>query len=76
MKAIKQLHFRLSDWDFERYGDILPYAWVSFNPYNLEEYSKEILIFYTKEDYNNKNGIVSYISDELHDDIYDIVGPD
>lgn len=70
MKTIRQLHFKLSDKDFKRYGEALPYAWVSFNPVNLEEYDKEILIFYTKEDYNDKKGIISYISDELKDDIY------
>lgn len=70
MKTIKQLHFKLSDKDFERYGDTLPYAWISFHPDNLEEYDKETLVFYNKEDYNDKKGIISYISDEVSEDIY------
>ena len=70
MKTIKQLLFKLTDEDNERYGDVLPYAWISFNPDNLEEYDKEVLIFYTKDDYSKNKGTVSYISDEVSEDIY------
>jgi hypothetical protein len=70
MKTIKQLLLKLTDKDSERYGDILPYAWISFNPDDLEEYGKEVLIFYTKEDYSKNKGVVSYISDEISEDIY------
>jgi len=72
MKTIKQLLFKLKDKDdyIKIHGDILPYAWISFNPDNLEEYDKEVLIFYTKEDYSKNKGVVSYISDEVSEDIY------
>ena len=70
MKTIKQLLFKLTDKDSIRYGDVLPYAWISFNPDNLEEYDKEVLIFYTKDDYSKNKGTVSYISDEVSEDIY------
>ena len=70
MKAIKQLNFKLTDKDYDRFGDILPYAWVCFDPSNLEEYGKEVLVFYTKEEYTNNKGVISYISSEVVEDMY------
>jgi len=67
--TIKQLLFKLSDKDFERYGDELPYAFISFHPNNLQECDKEVLIFHTKEDYQANKGIISYISYEIEDSI-------
>jgi len=72
MKKVKQLLFKLDVKDelLEKYTDIIPYAFISFNPESLESYSKEVLIFYTKEDFNNNSGVVSYISEEMHEEIY------
>ncbi len=70
MKNISQLLFKLTTKDYERFGDILPYAWISFNPHDLDTYSKEVLVFYSIEDYNNNKGTISYISDDIHNDIF------
>ncbi len=71
MKAIKQLQFKLSLEDYERYSEFLPYAWVSFNPDDLECYSSTILIFDTKEAFLKNEGYVSYISDDITDSLFE-----
>ena len=72
MKKVKQLLFELDVKDelLKKYTDIIPYAFISFNPESLEAYNKEVLIFYTKEDFKKKAGVISYISDDMQEDIY------
>lgn len=70
MKAIKQLQFKLTRKDYENHGEFMPYAWVSFNPEDLEAYSSIVLVFYTLEDFAANKGVASFISEDMSEEIY------
>ena len=61
MKEIKQLLFEYNG-DIKKIGD-LPFAFISFNPDDLKDYSKHILRYETKEHFDKKLGWIGFIDD-------------
>jgi len=66
MKTVKQLFFTL-----DKDNEHMPYAFISFNPSNLRELDKEVLIYNTKHDLDTNNGFISYIGQIMLENIFE-----